>query len=325
MLFYLIITVLFFGIMYAYFKIARHYNITDRPNERSSHSSVTIRGGGIIFLIAALVIAGLYYSQFAGIIFSILIIGIISFLDDIYTLPRSFRLTFHFIAVTILVIYFNIFPAYPLYAILLFYVLVTGIINAYNFMDGINGITGLYSLIIFASLQYINIKQLAFIPADVIWVPMLACVVFLFFNFRKKAVCFAGDVGSVTLALWVVFILLSLSLKTHNWNYVLFLSVYGTDSVLTILHRFLRSENIFKPHRLHLYQLLANEQKIPHLMVTCIYCFIQVAINILIISTHLSFPVSFLLICIPLGLIYIVVKPRMMTAKKNSVLNKGSI
>ena len=321
MLFYLIITVLFFGVMYAYFKIARHYNITDRPNKRSSHSTVTIRGGGIIFLFAALVISGLYYSQFAGFIFSILIIGIISFLDDIYTLPGSFRLTFHFIAVTLLVIYFNIFPAYPLYAIMLFYVLVTGIINAYNFMDGINGITGLYSLIIFASLQYVNLKQLAFIPADIIWVPMLACVVFLYFNFRKKAVCFAGDVGSVTLALWVIFILLSLVLKTGNWNYILFLSVYGTDSVLTILHRFLRKENIFKPHRLHFYQLLVNEQRIPHLTVTLIYCTIQSVINTVIISTHLSFLISFLLVCVPPGAVYIFLKPKIMVAKAAAVIN----
>ncbi|MEP7317239.1 MAG: glycosyltransferase family 4 protein [Panacibacter sp.] len=320
MIFYFIMAVLFFGVMYAYFRTARHYNIIDRPNQRSSHSAVTIRGGGIIFLFAAMVILALYHSQFPAIMLAILIIGVISFLDDIYTLPRTFRLTFHFIAVTILVVYFNIFSLYPLYIILLFYVLVTGIINAYNFMDGINGITGLYSLAVLGSLQYINIKQVVFLPTDIIWMPILACIVFLFFNFRKKAVCFAGDVGSVTLALWVVFLLLSLVLQTGNWNYILFLSVYGTDSVLTILHRLIRKENIFKPHRLHFYQLLVNEQKIPHLTVTIIYSAIQLIINLWIIETHLSFWLSFLVGCMPLTILYMIIKPKIMSAKQTVLL-----
>jgi UDP-N-acetylmuramyl pentapeptide phosphotransferase/UDP-N-acetylglucosamine-1-phosphate transferase len=311
---YLLVTILFFVLLLAYFKIADRFNIIDKPNERSSHSAITIRGGGIVFMMAALVVLWQHAAAFWLPVAGILVIGLISFLDDIYTLPNKVRLLVHVIAVTLMFLYLQVM-ALPLLAILFLYILVIGIINAYNFMDGINGITGLYSLVILGGLQYVNMMQVQFVEEDMIWMPMIACVVFLFFNFRKKAVCFAGDVGSVTIAFWIVTLLLDLILTTDNWIYILFLGVYGVDSILTIIHRLLLQQNIFKAHRLHFYQILANEQKVPHLWVSAAYACIQALIIGLLVNGYIAVNPDWLkgvLVLLPLILVYVGLKGRLM-------------
>lgn len=316
---YLAVAILFFVLLPVYFKIADRYNIIDKPNERSSHKNVTIRGGGIVFIMAALVVLCTHFTAFWLPVTGILIIGLISFLDDIYTLPNKVRLLFHMAAVTLLFLYLQVMSL-PVLVIIPLYILVIGIINAYNFMDGINGITGLYSLVILAGLQYVNVYQTPFIEADMIWVPMIACIVFLFFNFRVKAVCFAGDVGSVTIAFWIVALLLDLILTTGNWMYILFLGVYGVDSILTIIHRLILQQNIFKAHRLHFYQILVNEQKIPHLVVAAAYALVQVLIIILLLNTNWTVHQDWLrgtLILLPLVLIYIGFKGKLMQPRLN--------
>jgi UDP-N-acetylmuramyl pentapeptide phosphotransferase/UDP-N-acetylglucosamine-1-phosphate transferase len=202
---------------------------------------------------------------------------------------------------------------YPIAVVIAFYILAIGIINAYNFMDGINGITGLYSLVLLAGLQYVNMWQTHFINADMIWLPVIACVVFLYFNFRKKARCFAGDVGSVTIAFWILTLLLKLMVTTNNWVYILFLAVYGVDSILTILHRLILKQNIFKAHRLHFYQLLVNECKIPHLIVAIGYALIQlIVIALILFNKWLPVSALFCIVLFPLVFLYLVLKPRLM-------------
>ena len=316
---YLAVAILFFVLLPVYFKVADRYNIIDKPNERSSHTAVTIRGGGIVFLLAALVVLCTHFTAFWLPVTGILIIGLISFLDDIYTLPNKVRLLFHIVAVSLLFVYLQVMSL-SILAIIPLYILVIGIINAYNFMDGINGITGLYSLVILGGLQYVNIYQIPFIETDMIWIPMIACVVFLFFNFRRKAVCFAGDVGSVTIAFWIVTLLLDLILTTGNWMYILFLGVYGVDAVLTIIHRLILQQNIFKAHRLHFYQILVNERKMPHLLVAAAYALVQVLIIVLLLNTPFSINHDWwrgTLILLPLVLIYIGFKGRLMQPRLN--------
>ncbi|HTE01131.1 MAG TPA: glycosyltransferase family 4 protein [Mucilaginibacter sp.] len=314
---YLIIAILLFGAELLYFRIADHYNIIDHPNERSSHDEVTIRGGGVIFLFAA-ICAVIMHHVYLIPVSGILIIGAISFLDDRLTLSSRLRLLFHLIAVTIMFFYLNVFHIEPVYICILLYIMVIGVINMYNFMDGINGITGAYSLVVLGGMQYVNLHQTAFVNADMIWLPMLACVVFLYFNFRKKARCFAGDVGSVTIAFWIIMLLFHLILVTHNWAYILFLVVYGIDSVLTITHRLLLKQNIFKAHRLHFYQILANERKVSHLWVASGYALLQGLIILLIITnTMFSTSALFMITIIPLMIIYVSLKPVFM--KKTTV------
>lgn len=314
-MFYLLLIPLFVVVMLLYFRIADHYNIIDHPNERSSHTHVTIRGGGIIFLLAAIEVLVLnpeYWMPVLG----IFVIGIISFLDDQHTLSSRVRILFHLIAVTLLFVHLQVFTVWSVVGCIALYILVIGIINAYNFMDGINGITGAYSLVVLAGLQYVNLRQVAFIEADVIWLPMLACLVFLYFNFRRKARCFAGDVGSITIAFWIIFLLFSLISQTHNWVYILFLVVYGVDTVLTIIHRLFLKQNIFEAHRLHFYQLLANEHGLPHLRVSAGYAGLQLMIiGVVVGFPEVPFFVVFMVVLIPLIGLYVWFKPKMMRLK----------
>ncbi|PTT01195.1 UDP-GlcNAc--UDP-phosphate GlcNAc-1-phosphate transferase, partial [Pedobacter sp. HMWF019] len=293
------------------FIIADKLNIIDKPNERSSHTVVTIRGGGVIFLIA-IIIAGVMHQNYWLPVLGATIIGAISFLDDRMTLSSRIRIIFHLIAVSLLFYFLNLFSTIPWWGVICLYIVTIGIINAYNFMDGINGITGMYSLVVLGGLQYVNLHQYSFIEADMIWLPMISCLVFLYFNFRKMARCFAGDVGSVTIAFWVILLLAKLILKTENYSYVLFLAVYGVDAVLTILHRLHLKQNIFDAHRLHFYQILANDQKIPHLLVSLVYAILQLAIVALVIFSSFSFFKLVAIILTPLVFIYIIMKPKLM-------------
>lgn len=307
---YGLLAILMFIIMLAYFKIADHYNIIDKPNERSSHTELTIRGGGIIFLVSAIfsliIEPGLWIP-----VLGMLIIGIISFIDDRITLSNKIRVFFHLCAVSLLFLSLNIFQLYPWFVCIALYILVIGVINAYNFMDGINGITGVYTIVVLGGLQYVNYRSHSFIQPDMIWLPLLACLVFLFFNFRKRAKCFAGDVGSVSIAFWIIFLLLKLIIQTDNYNYILFLAVYGVDAVLTIIHRLMLGQNIFKAHRLHFYQILANDQKWGHIWVSLLYGIIQLLIVAIIILFPGRFEMIFLLTTLPLCLIYFYFKPKL--------------
>lgn len=300
--------------MLLYLKVANYYNIIDKPNERSSHSKVTIRGGGIIFIVAAIVAVTLHHEYWI-VILGMLAIGTISFVDDRITLSNKIRLIVHLGAATLLFVSLNAFHVFPLYMIAFLYVFVIGTINAYNFMDGINGITGVYSLVVLGGFQYVNCNITGFVDPDLIWLPIVAVLVFLYFNFRKRAKCFAGDVGSITMAFWILFLLIKLIMQTDSYSYILFLTVYGVDAVLTIIHRLFLKQNIFEAHRLHFYQILANEQKYSHLLISSIYGLVQVVIIVLVLNNSYGVLPLFLICIVPLALVYIFFKPKLMKAK----------
>ncbi|WP_316763041.1 glycosyltransferase family 4 protein [Pedobacter aquatilis] len=265
-----------------YFKIAASFNIIDKPNARSSHQTITLRGGGIIFCLSAIIYFTLYGYQYPYFMVGLLAITAISFIDDVLTLNNKIRLSIHLIAVLLMFYQWGLFDL-NWYWIPVALVFVVGTINAYNFMDGINGITGSYSLLAIGTLYFINEKVVSFTSSDFLIIIGLSLIVFNFFNFRKKAKCFAGDVGSVSIAFIVVFLVGQLILTTENFNYILLLLVYGLDAVITIIFRVFRKENIFKAHRSHFYQYLVNEKKWSHLVVSGLYFFVQFVVNILII------------------------------------------
>lgn len=274
--------VVLFTVEILYFKIADHYNIIDKPNHRSSHTIITIRGGGIIFPISLLlysIFKGFSYPYF---LIGLLLISFISFLDDIKELNNKVRILFHLVAVTLLFLQTGMF-ALPFYLILLALIFVIGTINAVNFMDGINGITGSYGLITLFSLYYINLFTVSFTDGNILLISIISILVFNFFNFRKKAKCFAGDVGSVSIAFIIVFFLLQLIIKSGNVIYLLLLLLYGLDTISTIVFRIIRKENIFKAHRSHFYQYLVNEKKQTHLSVALLYAVVQVVFNLILV------------------------------------------
>jgi UDP-N-acetylmuramyl pentapeptide phosphotransferase/UDP-N-acetylglucosamine-1-phosphate transferase len=277
-MYYILISLILIALILVYFRIADHFNIIDKPNERSSHTSITLRGGGIIFYFGALsffIYSGFQYSWF---FLGLSLITLISFLDDILTLSNKLRLSVHLIAMALLFYQLNLFEQ-PWYWIVLAFVLFIGITNAYNFMDGINGITGAYSLAVLSGLWMLNNYHINFIENNLIYCTFLSVLVFNFYNFRKKAKCFAGDVGSIAIAFILLFMIGKLLLVQPSVVPVLLLGVYGVDSVLTIIHRLILRENIFQAHRKHLYQILANEAKVPHLWVAMGYSIVQIALN----------------------------------------------
>lgn len=320
--------------MLIYFKIADKYNIIDKPNHRSAHTEITLRGGGIIFPVAYLFFMG-YEVLFNNYRFSLdnwgepnfwifgaglLIICLISFIDDMIDLSSKIRLIFHFVSVTLLLCFLNAFELLPWWGILISYVLIIGILNAYNFMDGINGMSGLYSLVLLGSLLYINQNTIEFVNANFIIYPLLASVVFLFFNFRKRAKCFLGDIGSMGIGFWIIALLSLLMFETGKIKWVLFLMVYGAETILTIMERLKLKENIFDAHRRHLYQLFANDKKISHLTVSLIYAVVQLVINAVVIFADWSDWVSFVVIAVPTIALYLGVK--LSVKKEISLSNK---
>ncbi|MEO8255308.1 MAG: glycosyltransferase family 4 protein [Flavobacterium sp.] len=303
---YTILGILLMIMMLLYFKVADRFNIVDKPNERSSHSEVTLRGGGIIFWFAAL----LYFVQhiesnyffFTG----ITLVSLVSFWDDIQSLSNKIRISIHFLSISLIFYDLGVFNFMPLYGVIITYILAIGLINAYNFMDGINGITGLYTLVVMGSLLYVNKNIQFFIDAVFIKYAMIASLVFLFFNYRKRAKCFAGDIGSIAIAFWVIYLVLNLIIKTNSVIWLLFLAVYGVDAICTIIHRLYLKQNIFQAHRLHLYQVLSNEYKIQHRLVSLYYAIIQILVSVLVVFLYhkVQDVWLFVIVITPLLLIY---------------------
>lgn len=265
-----------------YFKIADRFNIIDKPNERSSHKEITLRGGGIIYLLGYLTY--FIWEGFPLPFFTVglIMISVVSFWDDIQSLPNRIRLPIHFGSMALLFNQIGMFEL-PWFVWISAFIVAVGIINAYNFMDGINGMHGIYTIVVLISVYVANL-QVEALDNELIRFMLLASIVFGIYNFRKKAKCFAGDVGSVSVAFLIVYLIYSLIIKTGDFSYILFLVVYGADSVGTILHRIWRGENIFKAHRLHLYQFISNEFGQPHLGVSIAYGILQTIASAVILS-----------------------------------------
>ena len=278
-MYYIIILVLLFLAELFYFRIADKCNIIDKPNERSSHTRITLRGGGIIFYFGVLAYFLTSHFEYPWFMLALTLITFISFVDDIRSTSQVLRLVFHFSAMALMFYQWGLFSL-PWWTLFVALIVCTGIINAYNFMDGINGITGGYSLVVLVALAYINEAVVSFVEQDFILTVLCSVVVFNFFNFRKRAKCFAGDVGSVCIAFVLLFFIGKLVIRTEDFSWIILLAVYGVDSVLTIIHRLMLHENIGLPHRKHLYQIMANELKIPHMVVSSVYMLVQALVII---------------------------------------------
>lgn len=281
---YLLFIIIWFGIEWFYFGIAKRFSIVDKPNARSSHDIVTIRGGGIIFPLAILV--GLLYEQPIQwiLIASLLLITILSFIDDTRHIDSKIRLVLQSLAVGSIL--YLVAPQFSLLLLLFLFILITGVINAYNFMDGINGITVLYSLVTLGSMYWVQQSIPTFLSDHLFIALLTALLVFGFFNVRKKAACFSGDVGSVSLAFIFCFLLLKMSIVTDFGWWILFLSVYGVDTVFTIVCRIFRKEPLMQAHRSHFYQYLANEAGWTHIQVSILFAIVQLVLNISVVYSY---------------------------------------
>jgi UDP-GlcNAc:undecaprenyl-phosphate/decaprenyl-phosphate GlcNAc-1-phosphate transferase len=306
-----------------YFKLADRFNIIDKPNERSSHTLSTIRGGGIIFPIAWFFFFIISKGQYPWFTTGLTIITVVSFWDDVKSLNSGVRLLAHLIAFALCFYELGLWTSLPVWVMILLFIGCIGALNIVNFMDGINGLTGMYALSILVPMFWYSNGFDGMTVLNPWFVVVLSILVFGFFNFRKRARCFAGDVGSVSMGFLLIFLVLGLmfgrwSLDTMTLSpslapisfdpkYILLLAVYGVDGVLTIIQRLYNRENIFKAHRKHLYQLLVNEKRWPHLVAAGMYATFQMMISIGIFNTHftLSFYLLFLLLLV---ILYTIIK-----------------
>lgn len=321
---YLVIAVLLLVAELAYFKVADHYNIIDKPNERSSHKSIVLRGGGIIFTIGLWIWSIVFGFDYPWLLAGVTLAAGVSFIDDIHSLPDSLRLVVQFASM------FLVFQEVGLLTVeeggswliqglivLAALIVCVGGTNIYNFMDGINGITGGYSLAMVIPLIIKN-EELrmkngeGFVEPSLLIVVGLSLLVFCLFNFRKKAKCFAGDVGSIGIALIMTFCVARLMMVTGDITWIVLFLIYGVDGVLTICHRIMLHENLGQAHRKHAYQLMANELKIPHVVVSTIYMVLQLAVSLIAIyaipDTVTAHWIYFVCSAIVMGLVYILFK-----------------
>lgn len=287
---YCIEFIILLAIELLYFRVADKYNIIDKPNERSSHSTIVLRGGGVIFFLSAWVWSAFYGFQYPWFLIGLTLVAVISLVDDIRSLPDSVRLLAQFAAMGLTLYELFRMPGQFLewaswWMVIAFIVMgmiiFVGASNIINFMDGINGITGSYAIASLIPLFVLNIS-LGFVEESLLMTVILADVVFCFFNFRPKgkAKCFAGDVGSIGIAFLLLFLIGRLVMITGDVTYFIFLLVYGVDGCMTICHRIMLHENLGEAHRKHAYQLMANELRIGHVTVSLIYMSLQLAVSL---------------------------------------------
>lgn len=282
-MYYIIATTAIIALELLYFFVAKKFHIVDRPNERSSHQRVVLLGAGIIFYLAML-----FYSLTNGIPYPDFLIGlsvlaIISYIDDLRQLPAWLRLFAQLFAV-LFSIWIDV-NALEIWQIVLLVIVFSGILNIYNFMDGINGMLAAYSLVVVGTFGYLNLfGGDSFIETEFIATVMIAILVFGFFNFRTKARCFSGDVGSISMGLIILFLLVryvqSVPGSGINVSRLCLIIVFLADGGLTIAKRFLSGRNILAAHREHAYETMVNDLKVPHLYVSTGYALLQLIINV---------------------------------------------
>lgn len=283
---------LFYGIIFVvlllfellYFRVADKYNIIDKPNERSSHSTIVLRGGGIIFMLGLWIWTFFFGFTYPWFLAAVTMIAGVSFVDDIRSLPDSVRLVAQFVAMGLMFYQLDILHWEMWWVVLLALIVCVGASNVINFMDGINGITGGYALASLIPVYLLN-REMGFVEESLVMTVILSDVVFCLFNFRPKgkAKCFAGDVGSIGIAFILLFLIGRLVMQTGDVTYLIFLLVYGVDGCLTIIHRIMLHENLGEAHRKHAYQLMANELKIGHVKVSFFYMCLQLIISLVFV------------------------------------------
>ena len=282
---YVSFLIIFFLLELVYLRLANHFKINAIPSQRGSHNQVTITGGGIIFPIACFAFFLTSQFQYPFFICGLIMVAFISFIDDIKEASIKIRLLIQLLAVFLM---FMEFDLYSNELLIIVFILSTTIIfiNAYNFMDGINGITVVYSLVQFFTFYYINHFKVHFIDENLLIIVSIGLLVFKYFNFRIKARCFAGDVGSISIAFTVCFCLLKLIWQTQNLLFINFLLIYCLDAGSSFVFRWIKGENVFQPHRKHFYQFLANGLKWHHISVAVVFGLAQLIINIFIIYNY---------------------------------------
>lgn len=305
----LLLITLFVGSLF-YFRIAEHYKLMGRPV--GSDAPLMVRGGGVLFILALVCWFSLYRLSFPWFVIGTLLVGAAGFIDDIRRQPLLLRIGIQVVAFS-MIGWQTGFYHQQWWIVGLIFVIGIGAVNAFNSMDGINGMTGAYALANLMAFWYINEHIIHFSYTSLIAYMMVAVIVFLYFNFRVHARWFAGHVGSASLAFIQIFLLMQLIGSTQSFKWTLVFLVYGVDAVVTIVYRLRHRQNIFVAHRSHLYQYLSNEMGVPQLMVSFGYGLLQFIVNLLLIGFLHEGPgwISIVVILV-VGISYVWVRERVL-------------
>ena len=253
----------------------------------------------------------------------IIMMATICYIDDLIYVKHSIRFVFQIFALILMVMSLGESFDIQLPVMITLVIFGIGVINAFNFMDGINGILGLNSIVILLSLSYINYfslneygEHITFVDNYLIYTCLIGLFAFMFFNFRKKAIGFAGDVGSIIISMIIFYLICKLLLVSGNFTYLLLFSVFGIDTGLTVIYKLLLKENIFVPHRDFLFKKLVHVAKFKHLKVAIGYAILQLLINIFVIFQPYRFKLSsqlsvLFIVIVALISIYIIIRSKL--------------
>ena len=269
--------------------------IPDKPNIRSSHKFITPSSGGISFVITTLII-GAYLNQFIW--FLSLPLAMIGLIDDRFKISAIIRYIAQLLTVFLIIIvsvYPNLYPLdlYDIFLIVFLNIFGTAIINFVNFMDGIDGLVAGCFLVLTFTVSILFNLSLTFLS-----VSLLA---FLLFNWHPAKV-FMGDIGSTFLGSILVTLIFN---QANNFDTFRILSIFSPlfmDAFITLIRRILNNQNIFKPHKLHLYQRLCLSNW-KHSQVAIIYIFFTSLISISCFLNSWFFIVLSLIITFITGII----------------------
>jgi UDP-N-acetylmuramyl pentapeptide phosphotransferase/UDP-N-acetylglucosamine-1-phosphate transferase len=296
---YIITTILLVISLYIYFPIAQKRNMLAGVNHRSSHTKPVITGAGFIFFFSYIAYAICLWlnpqAVFPWPLFvGLTMLSVISFVDDLEEVWFLWRLIAQVLGILLMLWQIGIvLPQIVDLESATFWIvgvvclgLMVGLLNMFNFMDGLNGMLGSLVIASLIPLWLINNYVTPFVDNQLIYFTAIPTLIFMFFNARKQAVCFSGDVGAIAVGFVMSYLVLLLVLQTGNVVFFAFFVMIFIEAGLTIIQRLFAGENIFKPHRIHLFQLLCNEGKRNHVLVSCCYGLIQLAVGLLIVAMN---------------------------------------
>jgi UDP-GlcNAc:undecaprenyl-phosphate GlcNAc-1-phosphate transferase len=267
-----------------YVKIALKKKIVTQIIRPKSKNRAVI-GAGIIFPLSYFY-SLLFFETFSVYTFStVLILMVISFIDDIKPINILVRLIAQIICVSIILFFSwsNLLTSTSIVSIVVLLVLYISYINAFNFMDGINGMLSTHTIITISALIIItNISP--YTNSWVLILQLFSALIFSIGNFRQKPIFISGDVGSIFLGFIIGYSILEFYLVERNPIIFLLMGVYLIDTGITMCINCINRENILKQHKEHLYEKLVFNKQISDLKVSAIYAIFQAVISIFVIG-----------------------------------------
>jgi len=271
-------------------RIGPRLNLIDKPNLRSSHSIPTPRGGGIGILLA-FILAGILFTKEYIFVMICAGSGIIGLVSDLFNMASKARLILHLFIAALLIAFFDSSIYLPgsitIIPLALFLIIfLTASANIYNFMDGINGISGIMAAVSFGLLAFFSYREFGIgSPMTILAIAIIfSSIGFLRFNMPNARI-FMGDVGSIFLGFTFAGITILLSKNIQDFICLAsFLFIFYADEAVTAFLRLKDGENLLFPHRRHLYQILANEARVAHWKISCGYGAAQLLIGLTVLS-----------------------------------------